>query len=266
MVSISVPDLDNKSSDSDPSNAKKEGSDQFEDSSPKKLSSSGRGGSGRGRASTSGFGSDDKNELVLNSMQSMKIQSDEAEAVQSPLNAPAPVREVAKKASPARADPQTNEQDEETVTKHGKNGQKFDSMTNCIMIKCDKNFGVYEYEVRFQPEVDNMRLRGKYLSQLVDVLGNVRTFDGVTLYLPIQLDQITDLETPSLDGGETIKIKIIFRRQKRMSECVHLYNVLFERIMGILQYQRVGRKSFDPTAPKIIQHHKLEGTKLKTFV
>lgn len=43
-----------------------------------------------------------------------------------------------------------------------------------------------------------------------------------------------------------------------MSDCVHLYNVLFDRIMKTLSYVRFGKKQFDPTAPKVIPQHKLE--------
>lgn len=147
----------------------------------------------------------------------------------------------------------------ETVKKHGKSGKVYDSMTNCIPLICNKDFGIFEYEVRFETEIDNLRLRGKYLAQLQDVLGKFRTFDGVTLYLPKALpDQITALSTPAVDGSGEVNLKIIFRRQQRLSECIHFYNVLFERFFGYLNYQRVGRKSFDPTSPKIIEAHKLE--------
>lgn len=39
---------------------------------------------------------------------------------------------------------------------------------------------------------------------------------------------------------------------------MHLYNVIFGRIMKELNYVRFGRKTFDPTAPTLIPQHKLE--------
>ena len=115
-------------------------------------------------------------------------------------------------------------------------------MTNCIMLKCDKAFGVFEYEVRFQPEIDNIQQRYKYVGQLREQIGSVKTFDGVTLYLPKQLsDRNSSFTTASLDGQGEVIVQIIFRRQKRLGECIHLYNVLFERIMRELKYQRVGK-------------------------
>ena len=101
---------------------------------------------------------------------------------------------------------------------------------------------MFEYEVRFQPEIDNIQQRYKYLGQLREQIGSVRTFDGVTLYLPKELpDRETSFTTESLDKQSEINVQIIYRRKKRLGECIHLYNVLFERIMRELKYQRVGK-------------------------
>jgi len=46
---------------------------------------------------------------------------------------------------------------------------------------------VFEYEVRFEPQVDSKGMRNKLLNECRDRLGETRTFDGTILYLPIQL-------------------------------------------------------------------------------
>lgn len=172
----------------------------------------------------------------------------------------ATVTEVNLEKVPEEAAAVPENEPEKLVLKHGSKGTPYPAMTNCIMIKCDKDFGVFEYEVRFQPDVDSTHHRYKYIGQLREQIGSVRTFDGVTLYLPIRLpDQNSEYTTAALEeGGGEIKINIIYRRQKRLGECIHLYNLLFEQIMRELNYQRVGRKCFDPSAPKIIKQHKLE--------
>ena len=58
--------------------------------------------------------------------------------------------------------------------------------------------------------------------------------------------------------GSPVQIKLIFKRKHRMGENIHLYNVLFKRIMKILELVEFGRKHFDPSDPKIIPQHKLE--------
>jgi len=131
--------------------------------------------------------------------------------------------------------------EESVVLKHGSKGTPFTAMTNCIMLNCDKDFGVFEYEVRFQPEIDNIQHRYKYLGQLREQIGSVKTFDGVTLYLPKELPDRSSSFTATIEGQNEVNVQIIYRRKKRLGECIHLYNVLFERIMRDLKYQRVGK-------------------------
>ncbi len=131
-------------------------------------------------------------------------------------------------------------------------------MTNFLELNFDSTKGVFEYEVRFEPAVHSKGLRYKLLNQHRSIIGSTNTFDGVVLYLPIQLQNITTVMSESPTDGVSYQVKIKYKRKKKMSECVHLYNVLFDKIMKKLQYVRFGRKKFDPTAPKIIPQHKLE--------
>jgi aubergine len=119
---------------------------------------------------------------------------------------------------------------------------------------------VFEYEVVFQPAVDSMNVRHRYLGAQIKELGvQAKTFDGQTLYLPIKLpDRVTVLHAKNDVDQSNVVINVIFKKQKRLCECMHLYNVLFDRIMRILNYVKFDRKKFDPTAPKLIPQHKLE--------
>lgn len=132
--------------------------------------------------------------------------------------------------------------------------------TNYIRLKTDKNKGVFEYEVRYEPNIIATSLRYKLLNQHTSgVIGPTKTFDGATLYLPTQLpDQITKLVSTNENDQTTVNLQIIFKRKKRLGECVQLYNVLFDRIMRQMNFVRFGRKLFDPTAPVMIPQHKLE--------
>lgn len=132
-------------------------------------------------------------------------------------------------------------------------------VANYIRIYSEPDTGIFEYEVRFNPPVDSNKIRFKLLHQHSEVLGPTKTFDGVVLYLPHKLpeDQII---LKSLRPGDDVEIavKIIYKRKKKLVECVQFYNILFDKIMNILNYIRIGRKKFDPTAPKMIPQHKLE--------
>ena len=118
---------------------------------------------------------------------------------------------------------------------------------------------MFEYEVRYVPEIIASSLRHRLLSQHKDVLGMTKTFDGVTLYLPIQLPKKeTVLLSKNDNDGSDVRVTVIYKRTKRMKDCIQMYNVLFDRIMKVLDYVRFSRKHFDPTAPLIIPQHKLE--------
>jgi len=58
-----------------------------------------------------------------------------------------------------------------------------------VRLKLEPGKGVYEYEVRFEPEADCKRIRNKLLNECRDRLGETKTFDGTTLYLPFQLEE-----------------------------------------------------------------------------
>jgi aubergine len=58
-----------------------------------------------------------------------------------------------------------------------------------------------------------------------------------------------------IDGSE-VEVTIIFKRERLLNECIHLYNVLLKRIMTELQLARLGRHHYDPKGAKLIPQHK----------
>nr|CAD7585878.1 unnamed protein product [Timema genevievae] len=133
-----------------------------------------------------------------------------------------------------------------------------------VILNCSANYislilepgkGVYEYEVKFAPEVDAMNVRFQLISSL---FGRKRTFDGTILYLPQKLDEEIKIYNETTKTGLQVTITIIFKRQKRLGECVHLYNVLFKRIMVVLDLIRHGRNHYNPKEAQVIPQYKLE--------
>lgn len=145
------------------------------------------------------------------------------------------------------------------IIKHGKKGMPITACTNAIPIRCNPESGVFEYEVRFSPPVDSPKFRFRYLMQHKELIGNAKTFDGVILFLPFKLpDEETHLVSESQDDQSKINVKIMFKRQKRLGDCIQLYNILFDRIYKVLNYLRVNRKFYDPSAPSLLPNKKLE--------
>lgn len=145
------------------------------------------------------------------------------------------------------------------VKKMGTKGAPVQLMTNYIRIACDPDRGLYEYEVRFSPDVDSKVARSKYINQHREVIGNAKTFDGVKLFLPKKLPNVeTILQSENEIDGHTVTIRLLYKRKQRMSENIQFYNILFQRIMKVLKMIEMGRKNFDPSAPKLIPQHRLE--------
>lgn len=146
------------------------------------------------------------------------------------------------------------------VSRRGTKGRPVQIATNYIRLQTDPDTGVFEYEVTYTPNVHATSLRHTLLNQHRDtVLGKTKTFDGCVLYLPRRLpDACTVLQSVNENDGTDVEVRLLYKRCKRIADCLHLYNVLFDRIMRQMKYVRFGRKRFDPTAPALIPQHKLE--------
>lgn len=156
----------------------------------------------------------------------------------------------------------------EIISKQGKKGKPYGAITNSIIVKCEKDYGMYEYDVRYKPALDNLRSRHQALRAMSDITGSIRTYDGgQTLYLPVKIKEnsVTSIINDPANDINNIQVIITFRRKRSLDECLHFYNVLFERVMIKLNYERVGRKYFDPLQPKLVPQHKLAG-KVLTFI
>lgn len=83
------------------------------------------------------------------------------------------------------------------VQKMGVDGVTAQFVTNYMKLKCC-NKGVYQYFVQFNPPIDSKYHRVKLVYFLSELIGNVRLFDGYTLFLPILLkDKVSSGSTYS---------------------------------------------------------------------
>lgn len=65
---------------------------------------------------------------------------------------------------------------------------------NFVRLGCEVGKGFYEYEVKFQPECDSKNMCFRLLNSCWDSYGQVKTFDGTVLYLPIKLPDKVRIE------------------------------------------------------------------------
>lgn len=138
-------------------------------------------------------------------------------------------------------------------------GTKFEGLTNYIKLTIEPDRGIFEYEVRYEPNIHCQNLRTKLLNAQSASLGETRTFDGTLLCLPHKLNErITKVTSQHPSDNSDVVITIIYKRKRKFSEAPQFYGILFHRIMRVLKFVQHKNKAFNPKDPKIIPQHKLE--------
>ncbi|XP_017587892.1 PREDICTED: piwi-like protein 2 [Corvus brachyrhynchos] len=128
---------------------------------------------------------------------------------------------------------------------------------NFVKIHC-QNEAVYQYHVTFSPEVECRAARIAMLKEQRAVTGDVMAFDGSILFLPVQIPKVS-LKAQRKSDGEEISINIQMTKILEPSSdlCVPFYNVIFRRVMKILNMSLVGRHFFEPAQATTLQKHSL---------
>ncbi|KAF5284570.1 hypothetical protein FQR65_LT02396 [Abscondita terminalis] len=139
----------------------------------------------------------------------------------------------------------------------GTSGSTITAACNYIKLKMEQDRGVFEYAVQFSPQVDAKSVRSRLVSEYV---GRIRMFDGGScLYIPKKLpEDHTEVTLKHPIDSSEVTMTLLFVKNKRLGECLHLFNILFKRIMQALLFSRVGRNYFDPHHTRLIPQHKLE--------
>ncbi|KAM7028575.1 piwi-like protein 2 [Acridotheres tristis] len=128
---------------------------------------------------------------------------------------------------------------------------------NLVKIHC-KNEAVYQYHVTFSPEVECRNTRFAMMKEQRAVTGDVMAFDGSILFLPIQIPKVS-LKVQRKCSGEEITINIQMTKTLEPSSdlCIPFYNVVFRRVMKILNMSLVGRHFFEPAQATTLQKYSL---------
>jgi len=146
----------------------------------------------------------------------------------------------------------------EAERKRGSKGKHFQASANIIRLTIKQNFGVYEYHVKMNPTIDDIKQKKKIIYQLINKIGNTRTFDGSTLSLPKMLpDAVTVLQAET-NTGEKVVVTLTVKRKRELKDCEQLFNVLFNKIFEILKYYEIKRNHYDPSSRMLVPTHKLE--------
>ncbi|KAM9391511.1 piwi-like protein 1 [Pholidichthys leucotaenia] len=144
-------------------------------------------------------------------------------------------------------------------SKTGTSGSRISLTANFFRIVSRPQWVLYQYHVDFNPPMESRKLRAALLYQHDDTLGPARSFDGGLLFLPHRLQNKETMLCSSTRSGEKVRIKVTLTNELPPTSpvCLHFYNILFRRVLRILNMQQIGRNYYNPSDPLEIPRHRL---------
>ena len=118
------------------------------------------------------------------------------------------------------------------VDKCGSSGQKIPMVTNYFKLNSKPGGMIYQYNVSYNPEVDNKKVRVAMINGQNELLGKPRAFDGMVLFMPRKLaETVTKVVTHRKSDDQAVEITITLTNEIPASSpsCMQLYNIIFRR-------------------------------------
>ncbi|NXG80612.1 PIWL1 protein, partial [Baryphthengus martii] len=144
-------------------------------------------------------------------------------------------------------------------SKTGSSGSIIKLATNYFRLTSRPQWALYQYHVGYNPEMEARRLRSALLFQHEKLLGITHAFDGSILLLPKRLvNKVTEVFSRTRNG-EDVKITITLTNELPPSSptCLQFYNIIFRRLLKMLNLQQIGRNYYNPDDPISIPNHRL---------
>ncbi|KAM9743859.1 piwi-like protein 1 isoform 1-T4 [Menidia menidia] len=144
-------------------------------------------------------------------------------------------------------------------SKCGTSGAVIRLSANFFRILSRPQWVLYQYHVDYKPPMESRRLRSALLFHHSEVLGLARCFDGAQLFLPHRLHNKETVLHSETRNGEKVQITITLTNELPPTSpvCIQFYNIIFRRILKILNMQQIGRNHYNPSDPLNIPQHKL---------
>uniref|UniRef100_A0AAR2LUV5 Piwi domain-containing protein n=1 Tax=Pygocentrus nattereri TaxID=42514 RepID=A0AAR2LUV5_PYGNA len=141
----------------------------------------------------------------------------------------------------------------------GVSGSSIELRANFMRLLSRPQWALYQYHVDFKPPMESRRLRSALLFQHDETLGKARTFDGALLFLPHRLHNTETVLCSETRQGERVQITVTLTNELPPSSpvCLQFYNIIFRRILRMLNMQQIGRHYYNPDDPLNIPQHRL---------
>ncbi|XP_042319601.1 LOW QUALITY PROTEIN: piwi-like protein 1 [Sceloporus undulatus] len=143
--------------------------------------------------------------------------------------------------------------------KIGVSGNVIKLSTNHFRLTSRPQWALYQYHIDYNPQMESRRLRSALLFQHEDIIGRTRAFDGTILFLPKKMkNKVTEVVSQTRQG-ETVKVTITLTNELPSTSptCLQFYNIIFKRLLKIMNLQQIGRNYYNPTDPISIPKHRL---------
>uniref|UniRef100_A0A674C1J4 Piwi-like RNA-mediated gene silencing 1 n=1 Tax=Salmo trutta TaxID=8032 RepID=A0A674C1J4_SALTR len=142
---------------------------------------------------------------------------------------------------------------------YGFSGSPIELKANFFKILSRPQWVLYQYHVDFKPVMESRRLRSALIYQHEETLGKARTFDGALLFLPHKLHNTVHTVHWRTRMGEKVQITVTLTNELPPTSpvCLQFYNIIFRRVLRMLNMQQIGRHYYNPTDPLNIPQHRL---------
>ncbi|KFQ91864.1 Piwi-like 1, partial [Nipponia nippon] len=144
-------------------------------------------------------------------------------------------------------------------SKTGSSGIMIKLTTNYFRLTSRPQWALYQYHVGYSPEMEARRLRSALLFQHEELIGKTHAFDGSILFMPKKLgNKVTEVFSRTRNG-EDVKITITLTNELPPTSptCLQFYNIIFRRLLKMLNLQQIGRNYYNPGDPISIPNHRL---------
>ncbi|XP_076473109.1 piwi-like protein 1 [Babylonia areolata] len=145
--------------------------------------------------------------------------------------------------------------------KKGASGKKVILKGNFYRLRVPETWRIHQYHVQYKPPIEGLKMKKGLLYNHADVIGPVRAFDGMMLFLPIRLpdDETVKYCYRRCDGEQIrIKIKFVCEMVNINPSTIQVLNVIWRKIMTMMSMQQINRHHFNTEKAYKVEEHGLE--------
>ena len=118
------------------------------------------------------------------------------------------------------------------TNKRGEAGRVIHLRSNFVTLRNRPNCALFQYNVSYSPPIESRGLRCGLLKDHESLIGNVRAFDGMILFLPHRLpDDVTEVVSTIQRDNSQVQLKIALTNEVAANSpaCLQLFNVIFRK-------------------------------------